>query len=89
MQPQQLPEAKALSEVHLKSNWPLQTTANADCSFEGALAHQAHVKERNVVVPQFDVAFTQQHRMRRDRCGPLHMPTSSHSLVYCGHARLT
>lgn len=35
-----------------------------------ALADQAHVKERNVVVPQFDVALTQQHRMRRDGCGP-------------------
>lgn len=43
---------------------------DADCSFKKRLLIQAHVKERNVVVPQFDVVFTQQHRMRRDGCGP-------------------
>lgn len=75
LQPQQLPEAKELSEVHLISKWLLQTkTATVRrgrrLQLQEALADQAHVKERNVVVPQFDVAFTQKHRMRRDGCGP-------------------
>lgn len=73
MQPQQLPEAKELSEMHLISNCLLHTTdvrRERRMQLQEALADQAHVKERNVVVPQFDVALTQQHRMRRDGCGP-------------------